>query len=258
MQSTLVLKFGGAALATSELIGTISEIIEAKKARTDHVAVVVSAMGKTTDELLALAHAIHPLPPKRELDMLISVGERISMALLAMALSKRGIQAVSFTGSQSGIITSCEHNNAKIVDVRPKRIQKAFEQNQVVIVAGFQGVSTNGEITTLGRGGSDTTAVALGIALQAAHIEFFKDVPGIFSSDPKTSTTAIQLSQATYDDVLHILEQGGRILHPRAVCMAKAHSIPLHIRSFYDPIDGQKTLVFDNEMTRLKTPVYEL
>lgn len=241
-----ILKFGGAALATNELIETIAEIIEQKSKEIDNIAIVVSAMGKTTDQLLRMAHSINPSPPKREVDMLISVGERISMSLLAMALAKRGLKAISFTGSQSGIITSEEHSNAKIVDVRPKRIQKAFEQNVIAIVAGFQGVSTSGEITTLGRGGSDTTAVALAIALGASHVEFYKDVPGIFSEDPKKSESAFPISNATFDQVLEILQTGGRILHTRAVEMAKRHNMKLRIRSFYN--SDQETIVYDEQI----------
>lgn len=255
--TTCILKFGGAALATSELIEHIAGIIHQKAQEVQNIAVVVSAMGKTTDQLLEMAYAIHPTPPKREVDMLISVGERISMALLAMALSKRGLSARSFTGSQSGIITSDEHSNAKIVDVRPKRILHAFEQRNIAIVAGFQGVSTSGEITTLGRGGSDTTAVALAIALGASHVEFYKDVPGIFSDDPKKSTSAKPLSQASYDDVLQILQAGGRILHSRAVLMAKKFNIKLFIRSFYRESGEQETIVFDEFHTPSFDKTYE-
>lgn len=254
----LVVKFGGAALATSDHIEDIASIIETKIKTVDHIAVVVSAMGATTDELVSKAHSICPNPPKRELDMLISVGERISMALLAMALSKRNINALSFTGSQSGIITSEEHSNAKIIDVRPNRIQKAFANSAVAIVAGFQGVSQQGEITTLGRGGSDTTAVALGIALQATYVEFYKDVPGIFSEDPKKSTTAQHLSKATYDQVLALVESGGRILHSRAVSLAKQNKIPLKIRSFCKEYGEQETLVFDEACMCTPKALYEI
>jgi aspartate kinase len=257
-QQTLVLKFGGAALATSQHIESIADIVQKKTKETDHVAVVVSAMGKTTDQLIALAHEIHEAPPKREMDMLISVGERISMALLAMALAKRGIKALSFTGSQSGIITSEEHSHAKIVDVRPNRIQKAFLEGNVAIVAGFQGVSKNGEITTLGRGGSDTTAVALGIALDACYVAFYKDVPGLFSEDPKQSEMAKQIALATYDEVLHILKSGGKILHSRAVEMAKQHRIPLYIRSFCKEHGEQETQILDTSSSLHSTKRYEI
>lgn len=255
--TTLVLKFGGAALATSEQIASIAEIIRQKVQEKRSILVVVSAMGKTTDQLITLAHSLHEDPPKREMDMLLSVGERISMALLAMALDKQGIKALSFTGSQSGIITSNEHNNAKIIDVRPKRIQKALFEGLVAIVAGFQGMSIDGEITTLGRGGSDTTAVALAIALEATHVEFYKDVPGLFSEDPKISQTAKQLAVATYDEVLHILQAGGRILHPRAVEMAKRHAIPLHVCSFCSKQAHQNTRIFDSTHSKSSCKMYE-
>lgn len=255
--STCILKFGGAALATTDLIDTIAGIIQQKASEVQHIGIVVSAMGKTTDQLLSMAHEINPTPPKREVDMLISVGERISMALLAMALSKRGLNALSFTGSQSGILTSHEHSNAKIVDVKPKRIQNAFDHGAIAIIAGFQGVSTLGEITTLGRGGSDTTAVALAVALNASHVEFYKDVPGIFSEDPKKSTSAIPLSHATYDQVLEILTLGGRILHSRAVEMAKKNKMPLKIRSFYSDKGDQETVVYDDNLAHTAYKQYE-
>ena len=255
---TLVLKFGGASLATPQHIEVIADIIQEKAKETKNLVVVVSAMGKTTDELLAMAHTIHPSPPKREVDMLISVGERISMALLAMALSKKGMKALSFTGSQSGILTSDEHSNARIVDVRPKRIQKALDTSHIAIVAGFQGMSIGGEITTLGRGGSDTTAVALAIALQCRCVEFYKDVGGIFTEDPKISANAKQLSKATYDDVLTIVSTGARVLHARAVELAKHNKIALRIRSFYKNNGTCETWVCDETLPIPKNKIYEL
>ena len=255
--SPIVLKFGGAALATPSHIDSIAEIVQRQARESQRIAVVVSAMGKTTDQLISLAHDIHESPPKREVDMLISVGERISMALLAMSLAKKGSKALSFTGSQSGIITSDEHSNAKIVDVRPHRIQKAFSEGYITIVAGFQGVSTNGEITTLGRGGSDTTAVALAIALEARHVEFYKDVPGLFSDDPKLSQTAERISSATYDEVLSLLQSGGKILHPRAVEMAKWHAIPLFVRSFCKEHGENRTHIGDSLLSPSPLKSYE-
>jgi aspartate kinase len=230
MNETIVMKFGGASLATPKQFDTIADLITERGIR--RLVVVVSAMGKTTDELISLAKEINPNPPQRELDMLISVGERISMSLLAMALSKKGRDAISFTGSQSGIITSPHHNDAKIIDVRPQRILNSLEQGKIVIVAGFQGVSLHGEITTLGRGGSDTSAVALGIALGAAKVEFYKDVPGLFERDPKTDPNARFYPQASYDLALDIVAKGCKILHHRCLLLAKANSMPLHILSF--------------------------
>ena len=230
--TTLIMKFGGASLATPEQFDQIADIIISRSRIHQRIVIVVSAMGKTTDQLIALAHSVNTSPPQREYDMLLSVGERISMSLLAMALSKRQIRAISLTGSQSGIITCSTHQEAKIVDIRPKRLISTLEKGNIVIVAGFQGVSQEGEITTLGRGGSDTSAVALGIALDACCIEFYKDVPGLFSKDPKIDSDAQFLENATYDQALHILSQGGRILHSRAVIMAKKHGIPLRILPF--------------------------
>lgn len=234
MEKTLVMKFGGASLETPEQFDVIAGIIAEQRSLTSRVAVVVSAMGKTTDELIDLAKKVHPNPPQREYDMLLTTGERISMALLAMALMKRGIQAKSFTGSQSGIITTEDHANAKIIDVRPKRLLQSFEQGNLVIVAGFQGVSKNGEITTLGRGGSDTTAVALGIALEAEKVEFYKDVAGIYSEDPKKNSQAQLFSRMSYDEAIELTDpsKASRILHNRCLLLAKANDIPLHILSF--------------------------
>lgn len=235
---TVVMKFGGAAVATPAQFGTIAEIV-LRRQKTCRVVVVVSAMGDMTDELLALARQVHPDPPLREQDMLISVGERISVALLAMALSLQGGEAMSFTGSQSGIITSKEHSQAKILDVRPFRLEKSLQGGNVVIVAGFQGVSREGEITTLGRGGSDTTAIALGIALQASRVEFYKDVPAIYSEDPKKNPNAIPFTHLSYEEALAIMERGGQVLHSRCLQLAAKNGVPIHVRSFFDP-DLQK------------------
>ncbi len=232
LNKLIVMKFGGASLATADQFDTIASLIINKISEYRHIAVVVSAMGKTTDELIGMAKIVNPSPPQREMDMLISVGERISMSLLAMAIAKRGCEVMSFTGSQSGIITSCEHSDAKIITVRPHRLLKSFEQNKIVIVAGFQGVSQTGEITTLGRGGSDTTAVALGVALGAEKVEFYKDVPGIFSEDPKVNIQATQFAHLSYDEALVIIDKGAKILHKRSVLLAKSNQIPLHILSF--------------------------
>ena len=224
-----MLKFGGASVATPEHIRRAAARIASLGER---LVVVVSAMGNSTTELIRLAHRVHNAPPERELDMLVSTGERVSMALLAMALEGQGIQAVSFTGSQSGILTSGDHLNARIVDVRPHRVLTALASGKVAIVAGFQGVSMAGEITTLGRGGSDTTAVALAVALQAAGVTFFKDVPGVFDRDPKGREPARQFENLTYDEAVALTSQGAQILHPRCVLLARANGVPLHVGHF--------------------------
>lgn len=229
---TLIMKFGGASLRQPELFSEISDLILLRHREYPRIVVVVSAMGDTTDQLLSLAKRVHPAPPTRELDMLISTGERMSMALLAMALELKGKEAVSFTGSQSGIITSCEHSEARIFDVRPYRIQQQLDKGKIVIVAGFQGISVEGEITTLGRGGSDTSAVALGIALGAEKVEFYKDVLGIYTADPKKEEEAQRLPTLSYEDALHILRQGAKVLHVRSVELAARNRLPLHVLSF--------------------------
>lgn len=232
---TIVLKFGGAAVASTEQFSKIADLI-LNKTLAFRVVVVVSAMGDTTDQLLSLSRRVHPQPPLREQDMLISAGERISIALLAMALHLKGKEAISFTGSQSGIITTAAHSEAAITDVRPHRILKALETGKVAIVAGFQGVSAAGEITTLGRGGSDTTAVALGVALGASRVEFYKDVEGVYSEDPKKNPSAQFYSHLTFADALKIVEQGAKILHPRCLHLASKNGLPLQVLSFYDPV----------------------
>jgi len=229
---TLIMKFGGASVATPASFQRVAEIILNRASDFKRVVVVVSAMGDTTNQLIQLAKEVHPSPPKRELDMLVSVGERISISLLAMALALKGKEAISFTGSQSGIITSDDHTEARILAVKPHRILSQLEKNKIVIVAGFQGVSLSGEITTLGRGGSDTSAVALGIALKAEKVEFFKDVEGVYSEDPKKNPDAVFYPVLSYDRALEIMYSGSKVLHPRAVFLAKKNFIPLHVLSF--------------------------
>ncbi|HRD56312.1 MAG TPA: aspartate kinase [Parachlamydiaceae bacterium] len=254
---TLVMKFGGASVATPAHFAQIADIILARSKQFEKIAVVVSAMGDTTNHLIALANQVNENPPRREYDMLVTVGERISVALLAMALAKKGAEAVSFTGSQSGIMTCNRHSEARIVDVRPHRILKGFEANKIVIVAGFQGVSQNGEITTLGRGGSDTTAVAIASALKASHVEFFKDVPGVFTEDPKTNPEAVLQEELSYKAALNIMLKGAKILHQRCVFLAEKNKIPLHIYSFKD--NGQKmgTIIKEASVAYPEKPAYE-
>jgi aspartate kinase len=231
---TIILKFGGASVANAEQFARIADIV-IHKSLTSKVVVVVSAMGNTTDQLLSLARLVHPNPPLREQDMLISVGERISIALLAMALQLKGKEAISLTGSQSGIITTSDHSEAFILDVRPHRILKALDMGRIVIVAGFQGVSKEGEITTLGRGGSDTTAVALGVALGASRVEFYKDVEGVYSEDPKINHNAFLYPKLSFEEAILIAENGAKVLHPRCIQLASKNRLPLYVLSFYDP-----------------------
>lgn len=239
---TLVMKFGGSSLQDSERFQKIAAIIAKRLKEYPRIVVVVSAMGNTTDRLVNLGYAVHKSPPRREFDMLLSAGERLSIALLAMALDSIGIPAISFTGSQSGIITTNEHTNAKILDVKPERIFTSLDEGKVVVVAGFQGVSQQKEITTLGRGGSDTTAVALAIKLEADKVEFYKDVKGIYEQDPKIDPNAKVYTSLTYEDALVLANKGG-VLHPRSILLAQKNGIFLHLLSFNDCIDEKMDLL---------------
>jgi aspartate kinase len=251
----LVLKFGGASVATPEKFSLIADLILNRLKEVGEVVVVVSAMGNTTDELLQLARKVHPSPPKREQDMLISVGERISMSLLAMALELKGGQAVSLTGSQAGLMTTNDHSEALIIDVRPARLLKALSQGKIVIVAGFQGVSHEGEITTLGRGGSDTTAVALAVALKAEKVEFYKDVAGIYDADPKQVEGAHLLKQLSYEEALAITKKGAKVLQSRCIDLAAKNHLPLHVLPFANPYSPGTWI--GAAVKEEKAPVYE-
>ena len=247
----LVQKYGGSSVATTERILTVARRIADAKEQGYRVVVVVSAMGDTTDELLDLARRITPVPPARELDMLLTAGERISMSLLSMALDRLGHAAISFTGSQSGIITDTQHADAKIIDVRATRIRDALEKGLLVIVAGFQGVSSEREITTLGRGGSDTTAVALAAALEAVRCEIYTDVEGVYTADPRLVSQAAKIDTLTYDEMLELAARGARVLHGRSVEVARRFGVPLHVRSSFSSAPG--TVI--QPMDRIETPV---
>ncbi len=230
----LVLKFGGASLASAESFAHVAKIISSRRKSGFRVVTVVSAMAGVTDQLIDLARKVSEIPPPRELDMLVSAGERVSMSLLAMALAKLGKPAASFTGSQSGIITTSDHHNAKILEVRAYRLLPYLERNDIVIVAGFQGVSREKEVTTLGRGGSDTTAVALAAALGAKGVEFYKDVAGVHARDPKqTGLKSAPFESLTYEEALDVISKEGKaVIHPRALELAAKQSVPLCVRSF--------------------------
>jgi aspartate kinase len=228
----VVQKFGGSSVADVEKIRKVAERVAATRRAGTDVCVVVSAMGDTTDELLSLAKRVSPAPPRRELDMLLSAGERISMALLSMALQDLGVPAISFTGSQSGIITTDAHASARIVEVRPFRVQEELARGKVVIVAGYQGVSARKEVTTLGRGGSDTTAVALAAAL-GADCEIYSDVAGVFSADPRVVPDARRLEALSYDEMQELAAAGAKVLNAQAVEFAKEKGIAVHARSTF-------------------------
>jgi aspartate kinase len=237
----VVQKYGGSSVADVERIGMVADRIAATKVMGKDLVVVVSAMGDTTDELLALARRVTDTPARRELDMLLSAGERISMALLSMALNARHVPAVSFTGSQSGIITSDAHTNARILEVRPYRVQDELSRGKVVIVAGYQGVSRAKEVTTLGRGGSDTTAVALAAALRAEACEIYSDVAGIYSADPRVVPNARRLAELSYEEMQELAEAGAKVLNAQAVEFAKDRGIALFARASFG--DGAETVV---------------
>src|SRR5688572_23847221 len=234
----LVQKYGGTSVGTPERIEAVAERIVAARAGGHDLIVVVSAMGETTDHLLDLARQISPHPPRRELDMLLTAGERISMALLAMALEKRGARAASFTGSQSGILTDAGHGRAKIRDVRPFRLREELTRGTIVIVAGFQGVSADKEITTLGRGGSDTTAVALAAVFQAQACEIYTDVAGVFTADPRCVPAAQQLAAIPYREMSALARLGAQVLHARSVDLAARFRVPIHVRTSFGEEEG--------------------
>jgi aspartate kinase len=235
----VVQKYGGSSVADATSIKRVAQRIVATKKAGHDVVVVVSAMGDTTDELIDLANQVSPLPPGRELDMLLTAGERISMALLAMAIGNLGQEARSFTGSQAGVITDSEHGRAKIIDVTPGRLESALAEGAIAIVAGFQGVSqTTKDITTLGRGGSDTTAVALAAALHAEVCEIYTDVDGIFTADPRIVPTAQQIPHISYEEMLEMAANGAKVLHLRCVEYARRNDMPIHVRSSFSDKEG--------------------
>lgn len=262
----VVLKFGGTSVGDVAKIKATAEQAIREKAQGNQVVVVVSAMGKSTDDLVALATVINPQASTREMDMLLTTGEQVTISLLTMALQAAGQKAVSYTGWQAGIITEAVHSNARIQTIETTKIATALADNQIVIVAGFQGMSENGEITTLGRGGSDTTAVALAAALGAAKCSICTDVVGVFTSDPRYITGAQKLREIDYDEMLELANLGAGVLHPRAVEYAKNHQIPLEVRGAHVTETGTiikegtlletkqvvRGVAFDDEIARIR------
>ncbi|MBG6214652.1 MAG: aspartate kinase [Cryobacterium sp.] len=254
--SLIVQKFGGSSVADAESIKRVAKrIVDTRKAGNE-VVVAVSAMGDSTDELLDLAHQVTPLPAPRELDMLLTAGERISMALLAMAIKSLGYDARSFTGSQAGMITDARHGSARIVDVTPGRIRSALDEGAVAIVAGFQGFNRDTrDITTLGRGGSDTTAVALAAALGADICEIYTDVDGVFTADPRVVPRARKLDRVTSEEMLELAAAGAKVLYIRAVEYARRHGVTLHVRSSFNNNIG--TIVYNAATARENGEIVE-
>ena len=249
----IVAKFGGSSVADAAGILRVAKRIADTKRAGNEVVVVVSAMGDTTDDLIDLAKQVSPNPPGRELDMLLTAGERISMAVLAMAINDLGYEARSYTGSQAGLITDSTHGKARIVDVTPGRIQEALRENAIPIVAGFQGVSQDTkDITTLGRGGSDLTAVALAAALYADVCEIYTDVDGIFSADPRIAPKARQVPRITYDEMMELAAAGAKVLHLRCVEYAKRFDLPIHVRSSFSDKEGTFVIADLSDQSKIK------
>jgi aspartate kinase len=248
----VVMKFGGTSVADAQRIKRAAQRIVAKRQEGKRVVAVLSARGKTTDELIAMANDVSGAPDPREMDMLLSTGERISCALCAMAIHDLGHRAISFTGSQAGIVTDTSHTKARILDVRAERIRAALEEDHIVLVAGFQGVSTNKDVTTLGRGGSDTTAVAVAAALEAEECEIYTDVEGVFSADPRIVPQARKLDVVSFEEMLDMAASGAGVLQLRSVEYARNHGVKIHCRSSFNDTPG--TVVLD-EAQNMEQPL---
>ncbi|HYF12163.1 MAG TPA: aspartate kinase [Actinomycetota bacterium] len=241
----VVQKYGGTSVGTTERIQAVADRVVRTREAGNDVVVVVSAMGHTTDELLQMATEVATIPEPRELDMLLTAGERIAMSLLAIAVNARGCRAASYTGSQAGIITDTQHGKARIVEVRPGRIQESLGAGNVVILAGFQGLSTNYDITTLGRGGSDTTAVAMAAALKASVCEIYTDVDGVFTADPRIEPDARKLDRVSYEEMLELAAVGAKVLQLRSVEYARRHNVPLRVLPAH--AEGEGTWVVEED-----------
>ncbi|HEV3055174.1 MAG TPA: aspartate kinase [Solirubrobacteraceae bacterium] len=247
---TVVMKFGGTSVADAERIKRAASRIVAQRDGGKRVVAVLSARGQTTDELIAMAEEVSPHPDRREMDMLLSTGERISCALCAMAINDLGHRAISLTGSQAGIVTDTSHTKARILDVRADRIREALDEDRIVLVAGFQGVSTSRDVTTLGRGGSDTTAVAVAAALGAEVCEIYTDVAGVFTADPRIVPDARKLPFVSFEEMLEMASSGAKVLQLRSVEYARNHGVRIHCRSSFDPGPGTFVLGEDETMER--------
>ncbi len=263
--SIIVQKFGGTSVGSEEKIINVANRVIEEKQRGNDVVVVVSAMGKTTDGLVKLASNITNHPSKREMDMLLSTGEQVTISLLAMALQQQGYDAVSYTGWQAGIVTEAVHSNARITEINTVKLKKSLNEGKIIVVAGFQGMTASGEITTLGRGGSDTTAVALAASLHAERCDIYTDVDGVYTSDPRYIENARKLTSVSYDEMLELANLGAGVLHPRAVEFAKNYQLPLEVRSSIEKVEGTlieeeatmeqnlivRGVAFENEITRM-------
>ncbi|MFD0958697.1 aspartate kinase [Paenibacillus chungangensis] len=263
--SFIVMKFGGSSVGTPERMKRVAQRIIDRQQEGNDIVVVVSAMGDTTDDLIDQSKQLNPNPPQREMDMLLTVGEQISIALLSMTIQEMGAKAMSFTGWQAGMKTNNAHGKAKITDIQPDSVLNAVKQGHIAIVAGFQGVSEEGEITTLGRGGSDTTAVAMAAAMKADICEIYTDVDGVYSTDPRVVKNARKLDEISYDEMLELANLGAAVLHPRAVEYAKHYNVKLVVRSSFTGNEGTcvkedavmeqgivvRGIAFDKNVTRI-------
>lgn len=254
MRNIVVQKFGGTSVADVEKIKHVADVVLKEKSNGNDVVVVVSAMGHTTDHLVKLAHEINSNPSERELDMLMSTGECVSMSLLTMALQAKGHKAISFNAAQIGIITENVHTKARIIDIKTDRLNKSLEEGNIIVIAGFQGVTEEGEITTLGRGGSDTSAVAIASALDAKRCDIYTDVEGVYTTDPRIVPNASRLDEISYDEMLELAHAGANVLHPRSVETAKQYSMPLRVRSTFK-CENMGTLILGVEDMEINKPV---
>ena len=254
MKKIIVQKFGGTSVADTEKIKNVANVVIKEKENGNDVVVVVSAMGHTTDHLVKMAKDLSPNPSGREMDMLLSTGEGISIALLAMAIQARGYDAVSFNAMQVGILTENIHSKARIINIKTEKLRKNLEEGKIIVVAGFQGVTEDGEITTLGRGGSDTSAVALAAALNAERCDIYTDVEGVYTTDPRVVPTASRLNTVLYDEMLELAHAGANVLHPRSVETAKQFSVPMRVRSSFK-LENLGTLITGVDNMELYRPV---
>ena len=254
MRKIIVQKFGGTSVADTDKIMNVADVVLREKQNGNDVVVVVSAMGHTTDHLVKMAKALSPNPSSREMDMLLSTGEGVSIALLAMAIQAKGYDAVSFNAMQVGIMTENIHSKARIINIKTEKLRKNLEEGKIIVVAGFQGVTEDGEITTLGRGGSDTSAVALAAALNAERCDIYTDVEGVYTTDPRIVPKASRLDIVSYEEMLELAHAGANVLHPRSVETAKQFSVPLRVRSSFK-LDDMGTLIVGVDKMELHRPV---
>ncbi len=254
MRKIIVQKFGGTSVADTEKIKNVAKTVIREKENGNDVVVVVSAMGHTTDYLVKMAHDLNPNPSGREMDMLLSTGEGVSIALLAIAIQSAGYEAVSFNAMQVGIMTENVHSKARIVDIKTEKLRKNLNEGKIIVVAGFQGVTEDGEITTLGRGGSDTSAVALAAALNAERCDIYTDVEGVYTTDPRVVPNASRLNEISYEEMLELAQAGANVLHPRSVETAKQFNVPLRVRSSFK-LDNLGTLILGVDKMEIYKPV---